>query len=57
MFTRGICCDFCFSAVDSGVFSRDGEKALSGSRDCTVKVWDIEREECKVTLEGHNQYD
>ncbi len=37
----------------SGVLSTDGRRALSGSDDKTLKVWDLERGQCLRTLEGH----
>ena len=45
------------SVVVSGVFSPNGNKALSGSCDSTVKLWDIEGEHCEFTFEGHKKYD
>jgi len=31
----------------------DGRRAVSGAYDCAVKVWDVEKETCLHTLEGH----
>ena len=41
-------------AVRSVWISNDGKRALSGSDDNTVKVWDLESGRCINTLEGHN---
>ena len=39
---------------DSVSFSPDGTKVASGSRDKTVKLWDVTSGECLQTLEGHS---
>ena len=31
----------------------DGRRAVTGSRDCTVRVWDLDTGACLRTLEGH----
>ena len=35
-------------------FSPDGTKVASGSKDTTVKLWDVTSGECLQTLEGHS---
>ena len=39
--------------VHSIAVSPDGKWAASGSEDKTVKIWDLETDECRSTLEGH----
>ena len=34
----------------------DGRRVVSGSKDNTLKVWDIATGECVATLEGHSMY-
>jgi WD40 repeat protein len=34
-------------------FSADAKVIASGSRDTTIKLWDVETGSCKRTLEGH----
>ena len=34
----------------------DGLRVVSGSRDDTLKVWDVATGECVATLEGHSGY-
>ena len=33
----------------------DGRRVVSGSRDDTLKVWDVATGECVATLEGHSE--
>jgi WD40 repeat protein len=40
-------------AVGSVVLSADGRRAISGSMDGTLRVWDVESGECLKVLEGH----
>jgi hypothetical protein len=35
------------------VITPDGRRAISGSFDATVRVWDLETGQCLATLEGH----
>ena len=42
-------------AVSSVFLSRDGRYALSGSRDQTLKLWDVASGRCLRTLEGHTR--
>jgi WD40 repeat protein len=39
--------------VNSCAWSPDGSKVVSCSEDITVRVWDVSRGECIVTLTGH----
>ena len=39
--------------VLSVAVSPDGKWAASGSKDKTVKIWDLDTGECRATLEGH----
>jgi serine/threonine protein kinase/DNA-directed RNA polymerase subunit RPC12/RpoP len=39
--------------VYSVSFSPDGRQALSGSEDCTVRLWEVATGECLRTLQGH----
>ena len=41
------------SSVESVSVTPDGRRAVSGSRDNTVRVWDLESGVCLRTLEGH----
>ena len=34
-------------------FSSDGRYVASGSRDQTVKIWEIQTNKCLSTLQGH----
>src|SRR5271168_180224 len=40
--------------VSSVAFSHDGTQVVSGSDDCTVKIWDASSGACLKTLEGHS---
>ena len=42
------------SSVSSVAFSPDGRTALSGSWDCTLKLWDIVTGEETITFNGHS---
>ncbi len=39
-------------SVRSVIISPDGKYIISGSEDCTIKIWDIKRGKCLNTLEG-----
>ena len=39
--------------VESVALTPDGRRALSGSRDNTLRLWDLETGACLQTLEGH----
>jgi len=41
--------------VNAVALTPDGRRAVSGSGDNTVRVWDLETGECLKTLEGHTQ--
>ena len=40
-------------SVNSVCFSSDEKKALSGSKDKTIKLWDIDTGQCIRTFNGH----
>jgi WD40 repeat protein len=40
--------------VDVLMLSTDAKKLITGSRDTTIKVWDLQSGECLQTLEGHS---
>ncbi|NEQ50351.1 MAG: hypothetical protein F6K11_09500, partial [Leptolyngbya sp. SIO3F4] len=42
--------------VTSVVLSDDGTRALSGSYDTTLKLWDLTTGETIRTLEGHSSF-
>ncbi|KAL2884710.1 Vegetative incompatibility protein HET-E-1 [Ceratocystis lukuohia] len=42
--------------VTSVVFSNDGQRLASGSRNNTVKIWDVTSGACLKTLKGHDKY-
>jgi WD40 repeat protein len=44
------------SSVLSVAVTGDGRRALSGSADKTVRVWDVESGKCLATLEGHTNW-
>jgi len=49
------------SSVNSVGFNHDGTKIVSGSRDKTICVWNVDKEsdnygECILTLKGHTSY-
>jgi small GTP-binding protein len=39
--------------VRSVAMTADGRRAVSGSNDCTVRVWDLDAGTCSAVLEGH----
>ena len=41
------------NTVNSVCVSADGSRLFSGSRDKTIKVWDVATGACVQTLEGH----
>ncbi|KAK6529885.1 hypothetical protein TWF281_009041 [Arthrobotrys megalospora] len=41
-------------AVSALAFSSDGKRVASGSRDCTVKIWDTATGALQQTLKGHD---
>ena len=41
------------SSVMSVSFSSDGRYVASGSKDKTVKIWEIQTNKCLSTLQGH----
>src|SRR5205814_4181678 len=41
-------------SVNSVVFSSDGQRLASASRDRTIKIWDAASGQCLETLEGHS---
>jgi WD40 repeat protein len=43
-------------SVWSVTFSPDGQRLASGSRDKTVKIWDVTTGQCQATLEGHDDW-
>ncbi|HCB55707.1 TPA: hypothetical protein DEP26_01865, partial [Candidatus Uhrbacteria bacterium] len=42
--------------VRSVAFSPDGKWIVSGSYDCTIKIWNRETRECVRTLKGHTDW-
>ena len=38
------------------VTSPDGTKIASGSRDNTLKIWNVQTGKCESTLSGHSRY-
>jgi WD40 repeat protein len=49
----GLLNEFMNVQVNSCAWSPDGSKVVSCSDDKTVRVWDVSRGECIVTLTGH----
>jgi len=43
-------------SVTALIVTSDGKIIISGSRDNTIKLWDIETGECLKTLKGHSGY-
>jgi WD40 repeat protein len=43
------------SYVTSVVFNHDGTKIVSGSRDNTIRVWNVDTGECISTLKCHTR--
>ena len=46
-------CSKATRAGQSVALERDGRTALSGSKDDTVRVWDLSTGRCTAVLEGH----
>jgi len=42
------------SSVNSASFSPDAIRLVTGSEDCTAKVWEVESGRCVLTLKGHS---
>ena len=42
-------------SVLSVAISGDGQMIVSGSRDTTLKLWDVETRELMKTIEGHSK--
>ncbi len=42
------------ASVNSASFSPNGDRIVSGGRDSTVRVWDVESGEELLTLTGHS---
>jgi WD40 repeat protein len=42
--------------VNSCAWSPDGTKVVSCSDDNTLRIWDVSRGECIVTLSGHEHW-
>ena len=43
--------------VSSVAFSPDGTKVVTGSKDSTVKIWNVESGDVLHTLSGEREYD
>ncbi|MFM6310523.1 MAG: WD40 repeat domain-containing protein, partial [Dolichospermum sp.] len=43
-------------SVTAIAFTPDGKTVISGSRDNTIKAWDLKTGEVKLTFEGHNDW-
>ncbi|MFN9916170.1 MAG: WD40 repeat domain-containing protein, partial [Pirellulaceae bacterium] len=41
--------------MSSVAWSPDGQRALSGSSDATVRLWDVQSGSCLGVLEGHTE--
>ena len=44
-------------SVDAACFNEDGSLIASGSRDQTIRIWDVNKEKCIDTLYDHGVYD
>ena len=44
------------SSVESAAFSPDGQRIVSGGRDCIVKIWDVSSGEELQMLTGHGDF-
>ena len=42
-----------FSRVNGLAITRDGRIAVSGGEDGALRIWDVEKLECEITLRGH----
>ena len=42
--------------VLSVCMSSDGQRVVSGSRDCTIRVWSVVTGACELTLDGHREW-
>ncbi len=54
--TKGVYASHTLHGHESSVFSLalDGQRLFSGSKDSTVKIWDLNTNTCTATLQGHD---